>query len=78
MILSPRHHRLCHNIMKNNIKTLKDLAEFINQNKYWVWNIENIIQRNGWISDCGEAFGICHDSNGNRVVINEIGEAVVI
>ena len=64
--------------MKNNIKTLKELAEFINQNIEWSPNIEEIIERNGWISDCGEEYGVCHDENGNRVVINEFGEAEVI
>ena len=64
--------------MKNNINTLEQLAEYINNNSDWPLDVEDIIKRNGWISDCGEAFGVCHDANGNRVVFNEQGEAEVI
>lgn len=64
--------------MNNNINTLEQLAEYINNNSEWPLDVEDIIERNGWISDCSEALGVCHDANGNRVVINEQGEVVVI
>lgn len=64
--------------MNNNINTLEQLAEFINKNNEWSREVEDIIERNGWVSDCGEAYDVCHDENGNKVVINEQGEAEVI
>ena len=64
--------------MKNNIKTLEQLAEFINKNNEWSLEVEKIIERNGWVSDCGEVWGVCHDENGNKLVINEQFEAEVI
>ena len=64
--------------MNNNINTLEQLAEFINKNNEWSREVEDIIERNGWVSDCGEVYDVCHDENGNKVVINEQGEAEVI
>ena len=64
--------------MKNNINTLEQLAEFINKNNEWSREVEDIIERNGWVNDCEDEYGVCHDANGNKVVINEFGEAVVI
>ena len=64
--------------MKNNINTLEQLAEYINNNSVWPWDVEDIIERNGWINDCEYEYGVCHDANGNKIVINEFGEAVVI
>ena len=64
--------------MKNNINTLEQLAEYINNNSVWPWDVEEIIERNEWVSDCEDEYGVCHDANGNKIVINEFGEAVVI
>ena len=61
-----------------NINTLEQLAEFINKNNEWSREVEDIIERNGWVNDCEDEYGVCHDANGNKVVINEFGEAVVI
>ena len=61
-----------------NINTLEQLAEYINNNSVWPWDVEDIIERNCWINDCEDEYGECHDENGNRVVINEFGEAELI
>lgn len=39
-------------------------------------NIEEIVEQNGYISDCFEEFGICH-SDTEKVVINDEGIAFV-
>ena len=61
-----------------NINTLEQLAEYINNNSVWPWDVEEIIERNEWVSDCADEYGVCHNAHGNKIVINEFGEAVVI
>lgn len=58
------------------INTLQQLADFINANDEWKLETERIIEANGWISDCGTAYGICHIGN-EFVEFNEKGEATV-
>ena len=60
------------------ITTLDQLADYINESNDWQLDVEDIIELNGWHSDCGEIYGVCHDDNGNKVVINEQGDAEVI
>ena len=60
------------------IATLDQLADYINESNDWQLDVEDIIELNGWHSDCGETYGVCHDDNGNKVVINEQGDAEVI
>lgn len=33
-----------------NINTLEQLSEYINNNSVWPWDVEEIIERNGWIT----------------------------
>lgn len=61
-----------------NIKTMNDLVEFINEQSQWSLEVEKIIERNGWVNDCGEDCGVCHDDKGNKVIINDNGEAEYI
>ena len=60
------------------ITTLYQLADYINDNNDWQLDVEDIIEKNGWHSDCGDNYGVCHDDNNNKVVINEQGNAEVI
>lgn len=62
----------------SEIKTMSELVEFINEREEWSLEVEEIIERNGWVSDCGEDFGVCHDDKGNKVIINDNGEAELI
>ena len=61
-----------------NITTLDQLTDYINESNDWQLDVEDIIELNGWHSDCGETYGVCHDDKGNKVVINEQGDAEVI
>ena len=60
------------------IATLDQLADYINESNDWQLDVEDIIELNGWHSDCGDTYGVCHDDNGKKVVINEQGDAEVI
>ena len=60
------------------ITTLDQLADYINESNDWQLDVEDIIELNGWHRDCGDTDGVCHDDNGNKVVINEQGDAEVI
>ena len=60
------------------VKSMTDLVEYINRHEDWQMEVETIIALNGWIDDCGETYGVCHDDNGNKVIINEQGDAEVI
>ena len=60
------------------VKSMTDLVEYINRHEDWQMEVETIIALNGWIDDCGETYVVCHYDNGNKVVINEQGDAEVI
>ena len=60
------------------ITTLDQLANYINESNDWQLDVEDIIEQNGWHSDCGDTYGVCHDDNDNKVVINEQGIAEVV
>ena len=49
------------------ITTLYQLARYINERNDWQLNVEDIIEQNGWHSDCGDTYGVCHDDDGNKV-----------
>lgn len=59
------------------IESLQDLADYINASTEWPSDVEDIIDRIGAESDCGERYGVCHTET-EKVVINEYGEAEVI
>ena len=56
---------------------MEDLANYINKADEWPTDVEDIIERNGWVSDCGTEFGVCHDGK-NKVVMDDNGQAKVI
>lgn len=60
----------------DDIIGLQDLADFINSHDDWQLAVENLIEFNGWTSDCGTQYGICHSVD-EILEFNEKGEAVV-
>lgn len=60
-----------------NPYTMQDLADYINAADEWPADVEDIIQRNGWVSDCGTEFGVCHNDR-EKVIINDEGKAVTV
>ena len=60
-----------------NIKTLEALAEYINGKDEWPTDVEAIIEKNGWVSDTGTQWGVCH-SETEKIVLDDEGHAEVI
>ena len=53
------------------IKTMEELADYINSFKdYFPHEARDIIEQNGWVNDCDELYGICH----NKEEILELNE----
>ena len=61
----------------NNIKTLQQLADYINENEDWQLATSDIIEQNGWHDETGETYGVCSHGN-EKVVFNERAQAEVI
>lgn len=60
-----------------NIKTMQDLANYLNEAEDLdVTFLEETIEANGWVDDCGTEWGICHNDR-EKVIINDDGKAVV-
>lgn len=59
------------------IKTMEQLAYFINANEDWMLEVSDIISRNGWKDETDTAFGICSDSE-IKVVLDDNGQAVTM
>lgn len=59
------------------INTLEELANKINKEGEWDIENEELIARNGWVSDCDTQYGVCHNEDG-KVEFNEQGKAEVI
>ena len=53
------------------VESMTDLVDYINRHEDWQIEVETIIALNGWINDCADTFGICHDTNGHEVFFNE-------
>lgn len=60
------------------IKTLEELADYYNVCRDYPSDFADMIYDNGWHDDLHEMCGICHDDEGNRVELNENGNAEVI
>ena len=54
--------------------TMQDLADYINAADEWPADVEDIIERNGWVSDCGTKFGVFHSTGGGRHHQNHIDQ----
>lgn len=71
---------LIDNSIKNHkpIKTLEEVADYYNVCREYPSDFADIIYENEWHDDLHESWGICHDDDGNMIVINERGNAEVI
>ena len=72
--------KLIDNSIKNHkpIKTMEELADYYNVCREYPSDFADMIYDNGWHDDLHEMCGICHDDEGNRVELNENGDAEVI
>lgn len=60
------------------VKTLGQLAEFINECEDWSLEVSGIIEANRWKDITGEERGVCLCEESNeKVVLNDEGEAVI-
>ena len=57
------------------IETMQELADYINDCEDWPSDVEEIISQNGWVSDTGNGFYICHNAD-EVCFFNENGKAV--
>ena len=64
-------------IQADIITTMQELADYINAKDEWPLEVEDIIEANGWINDCGTDWGICHNDK-EKVVVNDDGKAEVV
>ena len=66
--------------MKKEKYTLEEIADFFNisveNDNLNIIELENIIEDSGFISDCGDPWGVCH-SNKEKVVLDDNGIAFV-
>lgn len=44
-----------------NITTLEQLRDYINEHDDWKLEVSDIIEKNGWVDETGEDYGICSD-----------------
>jgi len=59
------------------MKTLEELRDYINSHENWELIVNEIIEQNGWIDDCGETYGICHDEK-RKLQFNSNMEAEIV
>ena len=71
---------LIDNSIRNHkpIKTLEELADYYNVCRDYQSDFADIISENGWHDYLHKTWEICHDDEGNRVELNENGNAEVI
>lgn len=59
-------------------ETMQDVADYYNEcDVLDTPALENMIEANGWVSDCATEWGICHNDS-EKVIVNDDGEAVVV
>lgn len=58
-------------------ESLQDIADYYNENDMLnTEELEALIKGIGAVSDCSSEWGVCHNDS-HKVVVNDIGEAVV-
>ena len=63
---------------KMEVRTLKQLVEYINERDEWSLDVSDMIESNGWQDITGEERGVCLDAEGNEmVIINDEGKAEI-
>ena len=63
---------------KMEVRTLKQLVEYINERDEWSLDVSDIIESNGWQDITEVERGVCLDAGGNEmVIINDEGKAEI-
>lgn len=57
--------------------TLQDVAEYYNESDTLGPELDAMIEANGWVNDCDQEWGICHNDS-EKVVVNDEGQAIVV
>lgn len=60
-----------------NMTTLEELRDFINENEDWNLEVSNIIAKNGWTDETGDAWGVCSDGK-RRIILDDNATAEII
>lgn len=60
-----------------NMTTLEELRDFINDNEDWNIEVSNIITKNGWTDETGETWGVCSDGK-RRIILNDNATAEIV
>jgi len=55
--------------------TMQEIADYYNEH-FDIFKLEKMIEDSGFVSDCGEAWRICHNDT-EEVLINDDGQAFV-
>ena len=63
---------------QSEVKTLEQLADYINEREDWPLEVDDIIESNGWKCLPENDWVVCLDSEGNEmIVINDNGKAEI-
>lgn len=60
-----------------NMTTLEELRDFINENENWNLEVTNIIEKNGWKDETGETWSVCSDGK-RRIILDDNAKAEII
>lgn len=60
-----------------NMTTLEELRDFINENEDWNLEVSNIIAKNGWTDETGDTWGVCSDGK-RRIILDDNATAEII
>ncbi len=60
-----------------SIRTMSQLADYINANREWFTIASLAIERNDWNDEMGEEYNVCSDGC-EKVVLDETGRAMVV
>ena len=63
---------------QSEVKTLEQLADYINEREDWPLKVDDIIESNGWKYLKENDWVVCLDSEGNRAELNEDGKVEVV
>ena len=67
----------CKKMEAKEIKTLEELAQYINSHEDWMLEVNDVIEKNGWEDETGISIGICHDGK-RRLLFDNNMKAVVV
>lgn len=58
-------------------ETMQDVADYYNESDTLGPELDAMIEANGWVNDCDQEWGICHNDT-EKVVVNDEGQAIVV